>query len=176
MRISALPFSRHGTSKEPLLGTSHLSPPPVTKQCASRMSNVCARTLRSGRYEGVLCSHKAEAEVSPLVSLLLQWPWPSPIPWVGSGPSSLEKKIGWAGSEGKPGLWTHTLTYRSSHTRTSHTRAPRCTHRHITGHLVATATAIFIATLPPLCKLPVPSSVPRNHLPNIRILKNMARF
>lgn len=46
---------------------------------------------------------------------------------------------------------------------------------HINTH-TSQATPSFITALPPLHKLPVPSSVPRNHLPNIRILKNMARF
>lgn len=59
-------------------------------------------------------------------------------------------------------------THSSPTTHIIHTR------RHITGHLVATPS--FITALLPLYKLPMPSSVPRNHLPNIRILKNMARF
>lgn len=88
------------------------------------------------------------------------------------------------GSEGKPTLQTlvcarlsRTLLHRHPHHTLTHIiQRPTHKHTHFTGHLVATATPGFITALLPLYKLPVPSSVPRNHLPNIRILKNMARF
>lgn len=101
-------------------------------------------------------------------------PLSDPHPWT--------KRIGWAGSEVKPG-YGHSCTCTHTQTHTHHLHSPppithiiqRQTHtyhrplgdRHHTS---------FITALPPLHKLPVPSSVPRNHLPNIRILKNMARF
>ena len=94
-------------------------------------------------------------------------PWPSPASPLGSGPSSLGKEEGGLGQ-------------RASLPRTRTARTPGdarpITDTHIAGPSLATATPIPVTSLPPLYKLPVPSSVPRNHLPNIRILKNMARF
>lgn len=121
--------------------TSYLFPPHVTQQC------VCVQGCcdRDGTSWFSLCSHKQEAGDSPpCVSLLLHGLGQVPSCLWAQDPHPWKKKVGWAGSEGKPVLWPHTHTHthhlpsvidtHPHHTRTSHGHRPTHAHTSHTHH------------------------------------------
>lgn len=143
-----------------------------------------------------LCSHKPEAGDSSHASPSCYMALAKAHPVSGLRTLILEKRREGGLGQRESLCYGHTHTQAppsSSTLRDGQTLTPHHTHTHITWtqthahtHIIQTHTPqatwwpppapSSLPPSPPLCKLPVPSSVPRNHLPNIRILKNMARF
>lgn len=151
-------------------GTRHLLAPrspsrvPAERAACAVCAGCCDRDGTAASHPALTGLRPESPRGSPRCSG--KGPWPSPASPLGSGPASLGKEEGGLGQRASP----------LAHARRTPGDARPITDTHIAGPSPATATPIPVTSLPPLYKLPVPSSVPRNHLPNIRILKNMARF
>lgn len=163
VQIPALPLTHCGTPWE--LPLEDLLPPFLGENKQRTYKDALAKTVQRGLFP---CAHKTGRGA------------PHRCPSLGSGPSSLEKeeRMGWVRGE----AWS---THIRACARTHLPRSCMDTHTRRTDKKAHIQTHTLHRPLPPpaapqpsppLYKLPVPSSVPRNHLPNIRILKNMARF